>query len=625
MDVSGKFSWFKRTFWLWLAAFAGFLAIALSQKPPLSDLHSIANYMFWGSCLVLVVHLYLLGALASYVGKSPALWVIGAVVFATLGIFVAFVRMCDFVEARVMTQPGAQSPIQDPLFKKPDRPGSVWELLAWLFFEYRLLKRYGRRLSPWQRVPLVCRAYLVFALFVSVLYFVGIGLTVGFELPARIPWAYEPLISEGFVSQSDGIKQASLLIEKSAVPFALSLAMGLVVGLVVGLGGGLGGGLAWGLAVAVLGLTVDFVGGLLAVGLAYGLARGVAGGLLVGYFVGDFAWRLAGGFEAGFAAGLVAGLALIAGYAFGFLSIPFTLWHVLRSAFRVDFYRNPYLGDGGIRLPLPGIRRRLTALAEEDPETARRFIAFLLEYRPLQRGLAMHLTHAASAGEWRQHVLDPDYLRPPEVVAEEPRLRPSEAWIAAQGARLLAAMRSFSQRQNQVVFMFVGTELFSELHDPDWANYFVQAVRFPVDYLSREEAGRLITGPVRLRYAPEVIDRLFDLTQGHPALLQLLCRKLVDIANREGRGDLSLPDLDRALAEAIERETSVFAVFWNQFCRQRNCRETVERILSGEPPADTRALLQLQEHGYVVDQSGKWRMRVPLFESWLRRYKDAFI
>lgn len=112
---------------------------------------------------------------------------------------------------------------------------------------------------------------------------------------------------------------------------------------------------------------------------------------------------------------------------------------------------------------------------------------------------------------------------------------------SARGGRLLGAMRSFSQRQDQIVFMFVGSALFSELHGPDWANYFVQAVRFPVDYLSREEAERLVTGPVRLRYAPEVIDRLFHLTQGHPALLQLLCRKLVDIANREGRGDLSLP------------------------------------------------------------------------------------
>ena len=85
---------------------------------------------------------------------------------------------------------------------------------------------------------------------------------------------------------------------------------------------------------------------------------------------------------------------------------------------------------------------------------------------------------------------------------------------SAQGGRLLGAMRSFSQHQDQVVFMFVGSALFSELNDPDWANNFVQVKHFPVDYLSREEAERLITGPVRLRYAPEVIDRLFESDPG---------------------------------------------------------------------------------------------------------------
>lgn len=624
----------------------------------------------------------------------------------------------------------------------------------------------------------------------------GIGLTVGLDLPTRFPEAYTPEIHKAFASHRDSTTRARIIIEETA--------SGLAVGLAVGLPARLELGLAW--------------------GLAAGLAEGPAEGLSVA-----------------------------AGYASGFLRIPFYPWHVFRSAFRADFYRNPYLNDAGIVLPLPGVRARLTTLAEEEPATAQRFMAFLLEYRPLQRQLAMHLTHAVAAGQWRQHVLDPDHLRPPEVVAEEPRLQPSEAWLAGlgaiavelrsselqsyiglkkegferfwrglgafreqtlrepyrwhryylgaidlwreeaqkklaaiereaerlepmspnvyrpsdalrpetdrdvfvgredlrerlareiltarsmpllliqgqrrvgktsllnflpdllgrrflvvyqdlqsasassvqkwmqdlrarvserlgqagdswqapedwldgwkeleeflkgiavprghklilaldeyeklhelllqnstQGGRLLGAMRSFSQHQNQVVFMFVGSDLFSELHDPDWGNYFVQTEPFSVDYLSRDETERLIIGPVLLRYAPEVIDRLYELTQGHPALLQLICRKLVDIANREGRGDLSLPDLDRALDEAIERETSVFTVFWNQFCRQRNCRETVERILIGEPPADRRALLQLQEHGYIVDKAGEWRMRVPLFETWLRRYKDAF-
>jgi hypothetical protein len=193
----------------------------------------------------------------------------------------------------------------------------------------------------------------------------------------------------------------------------------------------------------------------------------------------------------------------------------------------------------------------------------------------------------------------------------------------ARGGRLLGAMRSLSQRQNQVVFMFVGSELLSELQGPDWANYFVQTVPFPVDYLSKDDTKRLITAPVRLRYAPEVIEQLYELTQGHPALLQLICRKLVDIANREGRRDLSLPDLEQALAKAIKRETLVFTIFWNQFCRQRGCRQAVEQILRGETPANKAALMQLEEHGYIAG-SGQCHMRVPLFDTWLRRYKDTF-
>jgi hypothetical protein len=79
-----------------------------------------------------------------------------------------------------------------PVFKKPERPGSVWELLAWLIFEYPLLERYAQTLSRRQWVPLFCQAYLVIALLASVLYLAGIGLIVGLDLPTRFPEAYSP-------------------------------------------------------------------------------------------------------------------------------------------------------------------------------------------------------------------------------------------------------------------------------------------------------------------------------------------------------------------------------------------------------------------------------------------------
>ena len=124
-----------------------------------------------------------------------------------------------------------------------------------------------------------------------------------------------------------------------------------------------------------------------------------------------------------------------------------------------------------------------------------------------------------------------------------------------QGRRLLGAIRSFTQHQTQVCLLFAGATPFSELRNPDWAEFFVQAVRLRVDYLSRPNSLRLITEPVpSIRYPPDVPERLFELTQGHPALLQSLCKALVDIANRDERRAMTMADLDEALDKGVDRE-----------------------------------------------------------------------
>jgi len=59
-------------------------------------------------------------------------------------------------------------------------------------------------------------------------------------------------------------------------------------------------------------------------------------------------------------------------------------------------------------------------------------------------------------------------------------------------------------------------------------------------YLGRADAIRLISEPApSLPYPPQVPERLFEQTQGHPALLQRLCKELVDIANRDDRRPLA--------------------------------------------------------------------------------------
>lgn len=62
--------------------------------------------------------------------------------------------------------------------------------------------------------------------------------------------------------------------------------------------------------------------------------------------------------------------------------------------------------------------------------------------------------------------------------------------------QLLGAIRSFSQHQNRVAFLFVGANFFSELKSPNWNEYFVQAKHISVDYLEKSDCKKLITQPL---------------------------------------------------------------------------------------------------------------------------------
>ncbi len=518
----------------------------------------------------------------------------------------------------------------------------------------------------------------------------------------------------------------------------------------------------------------------------------------------------------------------------------------------VSLTNNPYIGDGAIWLPIWGMTRKLTAKAQQNPETGLALVNFLQEYRPLQTQLAMHIAHAATAGNWQHHPLEKQYLLPPPLIQETPRLTPSESWLnqidklkgqfvayteehqitlkkeqfetfctqldkfralttyepyrwhhyylpaleqwqsaakeevvklaqeaqnqepithniyrfgdilypekdqtiflgredikvelkqqiltartmpmflcygqrrvgkssllrflprllgssfqviyqdcqhadvnslsnwlknlqqcldkswklaeidwqptenwleawgkmqrqlemlsrqqeekiilafdeyeslqerifmsdPRQGKMLLEAMRSFSQQQNQIVFLFVGAAQFADLTQPNWDRCFIHAMPLQVDYLCYEDATRLITEPVDLNYPTAVIERMWTVTQGHPALLQMLCRYLVNIANTESRKDMTLADLEQVISQKIvHRNTYALNTFWSEFCSQHQCHSTVEEILDNQPITDKQSRLKLEDYGYIIPDGKSWKLRVPLLEMWLRRYR----
>jgi len=184
---------------------------------------------------------------------------------------------------------------------------------------------------------------------------------------------------------------------------------------------------------------------------------------------------------------------------------------------------------------------------------------------------------------------------------------------------LLGAMRSFLQHQNKVAFLFTGAAFLDELTQPAWSSYFPQRVLLDIDYLSFDESKQLIILPKSSHYPDEIIEKMFFLTQGHPALLQALCKSMVDIANAQNKPLFSIKNLEEAMQQVIEQYSGATEVFWNQFCETEDYREIVRKILEKQPlDSSNQIIKRLFKHRYIIKADQTYRFRVPLFEMWLK-------
>jgi len=198
--------------------------------------------------------------------------------------------------------------------------------------------------------------------------------------------------------------------------------------------------------------------------------------------------------------------------------------------------------------------------------------------------------------------------------------------VQKRGKIVLENMRSFIQSQNQVIFLFAGMLRISDLTSPNWDEYFPQAQRLKVDYLSQDESFELITHPVdgfNLVYSDEVADEVYRWTMGHPQLLQTICSNIVTIANQTNQKRVTFEMVEKAKDEVFEVNEMPMTIFWREFCGNEE-RESIEQILAKrtiirETKEQKRALARLVDYGFITKE---FEIFVPLFEKWLIERRD---
>lgn len=129
-------------------------------------------------------------------------------------------------------------------------------------------------------------------------------------------------------------------------------------------------------------------------------------------------------------------------------------------------------------------------------------------------------------------------------------------------------LRHTMQHQPRFKLILAGSHTFDELQH--WSSYLINAQLIKIGYLDDAETRQLIEHPVSdfpLRYQPQAVQRIFDLTRAQPNLVQVICYELITLKNNQSvstRYLVTTADVDNAAAVSLETGTFFFVDYRRQ-------------------------------------------------------------
>ena len=210
---------------------------------------------------------------------------------------------------------------------------------------------------------------------------------------------------------------------------------------------------------------------------------------------------------------------------------------------------------------------------------------------------------------------------------------------------LLEFFRGLIHTYPWLILAFAGLHNLEEMRRDYWNPLFASVTAIPVSFLSAKAARRLIVQPspdFALDYDEEAIDRIINLSNGQPYLVQLICHALVARFNRqafeEGRERerrFSLQDVEAIInSEEFYRDgDAYFNGVWAQAEEKPQGQLEILEKLSREPMSEEElaqatgldaeqialALEVLENHDVILKRGERYFYTVKLMERWVAR------
>jgi GTP diphosphokinase / guanosine-3',5'-bis(diphosphate) 3'-diphosphatase len=210
-------------------------------------------------------------------------------------------------------------------------------------------------------------------------------------------------------------------------------------------------------------------------------------------------------------------------------------------------------------------------------------------------------------------------------------------------------LRSLITGGSDISFLFSGGGVLDKLQRQVGASSLLNVTHHQkVECLKPDEARKLIVEPVQnLQYDDEVVERLLDLTGGHPYYLQMLCGELAHSAYHTDGTCVRMSHLQTALADWLpDREEHHFSHLWGtdsdiSYRVQQYNKLFLAALPAAEPVAERwvtfDAISSMLESSFVNEQAlwqglqdltqmdtldfdgdSKYRIKVSMCQDWIR-------
>ena len=195
-----------------------------------------------------------------------------------------------------------------------------------------------------------------------------------------------------------------------------------------------------------------------------------------------------------------------------------------------------------------------------------------------------------------------------------------EEIVTATGSRApLNFLRHLIQHRSRWTLLFAGAHTPEEL-SPHWSDCLINTRSLRVSCLDKDDAMELIIRPVEdfpEIWPEDAAEAVWQLTQGQPFLIQLLCQEAVDHLNRKKAKTVQVSDVEAVIPAAFEHGHYYFDEF--QRALTDGQRELLRAVAKGEQitPDLAGAAPTLLRKEVLVQENGGWSFRVPLLGRWL--------